>query len=262
MRITLSISALLLTGFLHAQPPIKHTPIPMTRANDGAEMYRAYCASCHGMDGKGFGPATAALHGPLPDLTKLAQANEGAFPSASVLMTLGRVRGSGAHGSEEMPIWGDVFRASSGGTDELEVQMRLYNLMRYLDGIQDPPSVKVTKAKTPLKPRITDIHAASGAAMFSAYCSSCHGTQGLGDGPAAVGLKKHPTDLTQLSANHRGAFPTEKITEILDRSPGTAAHGSKDMPIWGDAFRATGESAALAQLRIHNIVTYLRSLQR
>ena len=262
MRIILSFSALLLTGLLHGQPHIKKTPIEATRANDGAEMYRAYCASCHGMDGKGSGPATAALNGPLPDLTKLAQANEGAFPSASVLMTLGRVRGYGAHGSEEMPIWGDVFRSSSGGTDEMGVQMRLYNLTRFLDSIQDPPSVKVAKHKTPLLSRITDIRASAGAAMYAAYCASCHGADGLGDGPAAAGLKKHPTDLTQLAANNRSSFPASNITQILDRDPGTAAHGSKDMPVWGDAFRATGESATLAQLRIHNIVAYLRSMQR
>jgi mono/diheme cytochrome c family protein len=214
------------------------------------------------MDGNGSGPATAALHGPLPDLAKLAQANEGSFPSASVLMTLGRVRGSGAHGREEMPIWGDVFRASSGGTDELEVQMRLYNLMRYLDGIQDPPSVKVTKAKTPLKPRITDIHAASGAAMFSAYCSSCHGTQGLGDGPAAVGLRKHPADLTQLSANHRGAFPPQESprSSTAPRAPPPTAR--KTCPFGAMPSAHAGESPAVAQLRIHNIVNYLRSLQR
>lgn len=262
MRITMYFSTLLLASLLSGQTQLKKVPIPITRANDGAEMYRSYCASCHGADGKGAGPAAPALTEAIPDLTKLAQANEGPFPTQSVLMTLGRVRGSGAHGSEEMPIWGDVFRSSSGGADELIVQMRLYNLTRYLESIQDPPSVKVVKAKTPMAPTVSSINPSSGAAMFSAYCSSCHGTQGLGDGPAAVGLKKHPTDLTQLSANHRGAFPTEKITEILDRSPGTAAHGSKDMPIWGDAFRATGESPAVAQLRIHNIVNYLRSLQR
>jgi len=262
MRILIASSTFLLASLLPGQPHIKHTPIPTTHANDGAEMYRAYCASCHGMDGKGSGPASAALNGPLPDLTKLAQANEGAFPSASVLMTLGRVRGSGAHGSEEMPIWGDVFRSSSGGADEMGVQMRLYNLTRFLDSIQDPPSGKVAKHKTPLPSRITDIRASSGAAMYSAFCASCHGAQGLGDGPAAAGLKKHPTDLTQLSANHRGTFPSSGVTQLLDHAPGYAAHGSKDMPVWGDAFRATGESATLAQLRIHNIVAYLRSMQR
>jgi mono/diheme cytochrome c family protein len=262
MRILIASSTLLLASLLSGQPQIKRVPIPDTHATDGPEMYQTYCASCHGVDGKGSGPASAALNGPLPDLTKLAQANEGAFPSASVLMTLGRVRGSGAHGSEEMPIWGDVFRASSGGTDEMGVQMRLYQLMRYLDSMQDPPSVKVAKQKKPFAPRISGVRASSGAAMYSAYCASCHGAAGLGDGPAAASLKKHPTDLTQLAANNRNSFPTARVTEVLDRDPGSAAHGSQDMPIWGDAFRATGESNPIAQLRIHNIVNYLRSLQR
>lgn len=262
MRITIYCSTLLLASLLCGQTQIKKTPIRATRASDGAEMYRSYCASCHGADGKGAGPAAPALTEAMPDLTKLAQANEGPFPTESVLMTLGRVRGSGAHGSEEMPIWGDVFRSSSGGADELVVQMRLYNLTRYLESIQNPPSVKVVKAKPPLPPTVSSINASSGAAMYSAYCSSCHGATGLGDGPAALGLKKRPTDLTQLSANNRGAFPSSHITQILDHESAAAAHGSKDMPVWGDAFRATGESSSLAQLRIHNIVSYLRSLQR
>lgn len=262
MRITIGFSTLLLASLLPGQTQIKKVPITTTHASDGPEMYQAYCASCHGIDGKGSGPAAAALNGPLPDLTKLAQANEGPFPTESVLMTLGRVRGSGAHGSEEMPIWGDVFRSSGLGADELLVQMRLYNLTRFLESLQNPPAVKLVKAKHPLPTRLTDIRASSGAAMYAAYCASCHGAAGLGDGPAAPGLKKHPTDLTQLSANHRGVFPSSNLTQILDRDPGAAAHGSKDMPIWGDAFRATGESPALAQLRIHNIINYLRSLQR
>jgi mono/diheme cytochrome c family protein len=262
MRIRIGLCTLLLSSVLFGQVQIKRVPITATRATDGDEMYRAYCASCHGMDGKGTGPAAAALSEAMPDLTKMAQSNGGPFPSQSVMLTLGRVRGTGAHGSEEMPVWGDVFRESSGGKDEMLVQLRIYNLMRYLEGMQDPPAVKVVKGKKPLETRITDIHASSGADMYSAFCSSCHGMQGLGDGPAAAGLKKRPTDLTMLSTNNRGAFPSANITQILDRDPGTAAHGSKDMPVWGDAFRATGESPALAQLRIHNIVAYLRSIQR
>ncbi len=262
MRILFSFSTLVLASLLSGQTQIKRVPITPTKITDGAEMYRTYCASCHGTDGKGSGPAAAALNGPMPDLTKLAQANEGPFPTESVLLTLGRVRGAGAHGSEEMPIWGDVFRGSGFGSEEVVVQLRLYNLTRYLEQIQDPPSVKMVKVKKPLATNVTDIRASSGADMYAAYCSSCHGMQGLGDGPAAAGLKKRPSDLTMLSTNNRGAFPSASLTQLLDREPGTAAHGSKEMPVWGDAFRGAGESAALAQLRIHNIVAYLRSIQR
>lgn len=262
MQIKIGLYTLLLTGALFGQAQINRVPISATKVTDGAEMYRNYCASCHGMDGKGTGPAAAALSEAMPDLTKLAQANDGPFPAESVMQTLGRIKGGGAHGSEEMPVWGDVFRASSGGTDEFLVQLRIYNLMRHLEGMQDPPAVKAVKGKKPLGARITDIRISSGADMYSAFCASCHGRQGLGDGPAAAGLKKHPSDLTMLSANNRGAFPSSNITQLLDRDPGTAAHGSKDMPVWGDAFRATGESAAVAQLRIRNIVAYLRSIQR
>ncbi len=262
MRTIFTLSSLLLVGMLAGQVQIKRTPIPATKASDGAEMYRTYCASCHGIDGKGSGPAAAALNEAMPDLTKLAQANEGPFPSESVMLTLGRIRGSGAHGSQEMPVWGDVFRATGMGADEMVVQLRIYNLMRHLEGMQDPPAMTMVKVKPPSPGRISDIRPSSGADMYAAYCSSCHGMQGLGDGPSASSLKNRPTDLTMLSANNRGAFPAANLNRLMDRDPGTAAHGSKEMPVWGDAFRATGESPALAQLRVHNIVAYVRSIQR
>ena len=40
---------------------MKRVPAPYTRASSGKDMYLAYCASCHGKDGKGNGPAASAL---------------------------------------------------------------------------------------------------------------------------------------------------------------------------------------------------------
>lgn len=39
----------------------------LIRAVDGANLYRAYCASCHGKNGKGDGPVAAALKATVPD---------------------------------------------------------------------------------------------------------------------------------------------------------------------------------------------------
>jgi mono/diheme cytochrome c family protein len=36
---------------------VKKVPAPYTRASSGKDMYVTYCASCHGKDGKGNGPA-------------------------------------------------------------------------------------------------------------------------------------------------------------------------------------------------------------
>jgi mono/diheme cytochrome c family protein len=65
-------------------PEIKHVPATYTSPSSGKEMYNAYCASCHGADGKGDGPAAPALKAPPTNLTTLAAKNGGAFPAAHV----------------------------------------------------------------------------------------------------------------------------------------------------------------------------------
>ncbi len=244
------------------QTTIRRAPIETVLVHSGDQMYSQYCASCHGMDGKGSGAAAAALREGMPDLTKMAQNNGGEFPSMSVLMTLGRIQGPGAHGSEEMPVWGELFRRS--GQNEATVQLRIYNLMRHLESLQDPPS-----RKAPAQPRAQGqtfnparIHPVSGASMYASLCASCHGEPGIGDGPVGVSLKNMPTDLTMLSRNNNGSFPSTKITEILERNPGVASHGTATMPIWGSVFRGAGEDPTVVRLRIYNLVNYLRALQR
>lgn len=113
------------------QAQIKKVPINKTSSDSGASMYFSYCASCHGADGKGTGPAAAAVNKAIPDLTVLSKNNNGDFPAPRILMTLGRMQGSGPHGSSDMPVWGDVFRNS--GSNEADVQMRLYNITRFVE---------------------------------------------------------------------------------------------------------------------------------
>ncbi len=75
--------------------------------NQGAALYQRYCASCHGIEGRGDGPVAAALSPPPPDLTKL-QSTEGEL----VKQIDGR-RTARAHGTAAMPVWGEVFEQSS-----------------------------------------------------------------------------------------------------------------------------------------------------
>jgi len=100
----------------------------------GPDLYRRYCAVCHGKDGKGGGPAAAALKATPTDLTQLAKRNGGKFPVGTVRQLLGGGSSTPAHGSQEMPIWGPVFRAMS--PDENVAKLRVDNLLRYLESIQ------------------------------------------------------------------------------------------------------------------------------
>jgi len=104
--------------------------------------------------------------------------------------------------------------------------------------------------------------AASGKQMFEAYCASCHGTSGKGDGPAAGALKSAPADLTALSKKNGGKFPADRVSSILRGQATVTAHGNRDMPVWGPVFwhMSQGHEAEVHQ-RIANLTRYIESLQ-
>ncbi len=85
---------------------------------------------------------------------------------------------------------------------------------------------------------------ASGVEMYTAYCAACHGANGKGDGPAASAMKLPPTDLTQLTAKNNGKFPTQEVYTSIkgDTAMPVAAHGTKDMPVWGTVFNSMSHS--------------------
>lgn len=102
----------------------------------------------------------------------------------------------------------------------------------------------------------------SGEGMYRMYCSVCHGKDGRGDGPAAIELKTPPSDLTTLSNRHGGKFPEAYVADVLRTGVKTPAHGTPDMPTWGPLFGTVGGTdQSLVNIRITNLVNYLKSLQ-
>jgi mono/diheme cytochrome c family protein len=105
-----------------------------------------------------------------------------------------------------------------------------------------------------------------GAPIFQRYCSSCHGLAGRGDGPTAAALRKRPADLTAIAKRRGGEFPTGEIAKFIDGRFELPAHGSREMPIWGERFGSdvpdsdVGES--IARGNIASLVEYLKSLQQ
>ncbi len=98
-------------------------------------MYKSYCAACHGTDGRGNGPAAEALKVPPTNLTKIAARNGGKYPSLRVSAIIRGEETLPAHGSKDMPIWGNLFWSMSGG-HEAEVQQRVTNLNKYIESLQ------------------------------------------------------------------------------------------------------------------------------
>jgi mono/diheme cytochrome c family protein len=116
--------------------------------------------------------------------------------------------------------------------------------------------------KTVKKAPIEPTSPASGEEMFKAYCAVCHGKDGKGTGPAASELKQKPADLTTLAKRHDGKFPDDYVRTVLRFGVKAPAHGSSDMPTWGPLFSTvSGSDKALVDLRIANLMGYLKSLQ-
>lgn len=120
-----------------AQPTakeVKKVPVSVTRADSGMQMYKTYCASCHGVHGKGDGPAADALKMAPADLATLKQKNGGKFPSARISQVL---EGSEvvAHGSSDMPVWGPIFRSLDQSNGAL-AKLRIANVIKYLESMQ------------------------------------------------------------------------------------------------------------------------------
>jgi mono/diheme cytochrome c family protein len=140
-----------------------------------------------------------------------------------------------------------------------ERQMRIVCLVAFfLGSLLLPAQETATKIK---KVPAAPTSAASGKEMFDAYCASCHGVDGKGNGPAAPALKRQPTDLTLLAQKNGGKFPTMHVmSSIQDVTQNV--HGSKDMPVWGPILSSvSSHDHNIVAQRIRNITSYIESLQ-
>ncbi len=97
-------------------------------------MFRAYCASCHGLDGKGGGPAAPALKNKPKDLTLLSKASGGKFPAMRVMNSIKDGTQAG-HGSKDMPVWGPILSTVSADSPAVVTQ-RVGNLVGFIESIQ------------------------------------------------------------------------------------------------------------------------------
>ena len=234
----IAVACLGLAGFGRQEQTARKTDeqsMPLIRSVEGPNLYRAYCAPCHGVDGKGRGPAAPALKVKPPDLTLLARNNRGQFPRAYVRQVIAGDQGVTAHGSGEMPVWGPVFHQVEEDVDRGNV--RLENLVTYLESLQ---------AAGPLFP--------SGAELYRTHCASCHGNDLKGKAPAP--------DLTRLAERHGGKFPDAYVVDVMRCRVLLPAHGPSEMPVWGADFRSSERlNEPEATSRITNLVNYIKSLQ-
>jgi mono/diheme cytochrome c family protein len=111
-----------------------------------------------------------------------------------------------------------------------------------------------------------------GKVQYEAYCAGCHGISGKGDGPLRKCLTKPPADLSQLQTRNGGQFPTTGLFDIIDGREEVAAHGPRDMPVWGKTFKKEDTTEVTCETdecfyskfwrgRILALINYIRTLQ-
>jgi mono/diheme cytochrome c family protein len=129
-----SVGSVALAGVLLAGAPTANAT-----ADAGKMYYKQYCASCHGVSGKGDGPMAAALKAKTPDLTQLAKKNGGKFPYMDILDIIDGANPLPSHGGKEMPAWGETFQSDTAGDamQQAMVRGRLMLLTDYLRSIQE-----------------------------------------------------------------------------------------------------------------------------
>lgn len=109
-----------------------------------------------------------------------------------------------------------------------------------------------------------------GQREYQSNCVACHGITGKGDGPVAPILKAQIPDLTLMARKNSGVFPFARVYEAIDGRVVYAAHGTHDMPIWGNAYK-TGASPQFddypynaeffVRSRILALIDYLNRMQ-
>jgi mono/diheme cytochrome c family protein len=116
--------------------------VVLTQPEDGALLYKDMCATCHGLDGRGNGPAAAALKVPPTDLTTLSVRHGGSFPRDYVASVLSGAKPVVAHGTGEMPVWSQRIEPRHTGASvgtALYMRRRLEAITDYLESIQRQP---------------------------------------------------------------------------------------------------------------------------
>lgn len=108
----------------------------------GKDLYKRFCASCHGVDGAGDGPVSSMLTVEVPDLRLLAWRAGGTFPRDRVVRIIDGRHVIAAHGTRTMPVWGEDLSKLEPGDPNAEqaTQIVILRLADYLWSLQRPPA--------------------------------------------------------------------------------------------------------------------------
>lgn len=152
----------------------------------GRTLYAQNCASCHGAQGMGDGPAAAGMT-PAPPPLGDAEAMADLTPALVF-----RVISVGIAGTP-MIAWGDRLSAD-----------QRWDIVAYLHSL-----------------RATDAQRLEGEGLYARSCLACHGAAGAADGPAAASLTRLPPDIGTFAWQAERS-DAALAAVVRDGVPGTA----------------------------------------
>ena len=109
-------------------------------AQQGAQIFGYYCATCHGSSATGNGPMSPSLVVAPTDLTALQVQNGGVFPTTRIVMRIDWRDPLVSHGSM-MPVYGDFFAGTDVMTkteagQPLLTSQPIVDLLAFIEGLQ------------------------------------------------------------------------------------------------------------------------------
>jgi mono/diheme cytochrome c family protein len=135
------VVALLVKGEAQARQPEEPPNAPASQPTfTGRDVFKDYCAVCHGMSARGDGPLADSMKRRPPDLTVLATQNGGVFPAEQVRKIIDGRDPVPGHGGPDMPVWGRAFKASRLGSSEESVKSVIDALVQHVESLQQKPA--------------------------------------------------------------------------------------------------------------------------
>ena len=136
-RVAVMVASVLVAGMLLAPGSVTTASAQeYKQTTSGGEIFRTYCASCHGTSALGNGPLASAMNRKPANLTEIAKRNGGEYPSELVFKVIDGRQAVRGHGGPDMPVWGDVFQKSRDAGDAERVKAVIQSLVEFLDSIQ------------------------------------------------------------------------------------------------------------------------------
>ena len=124
----------------------------------------------------------------------------------------------------------------------------------------------VASAQTPAKTG-PKANIAAGKELFQQHCSVCHGVDAKGKGSmydpesSEPARRVPPADLTVLSKQNAGKFPADRVRDAIYNKDSIPAHGTPDMPAWGNVFYLLKSRPKVLEKRVRDLTVYIESIQ-